>query len=1005
MNVTTRVRSARSVAESFALLTALVAEAKAGSPLERVTVIVRSHRSGLDVTRHLARKVNDGRGVLNVHAHTLADIGALLHERCGAGAGRSLVSSLVREGAVRAVLADNPGDFVKVADQPATAAALSSASSSLDVVDTRLAMASAPSALTQEVLRVHASVRSRLEAGWFTEHDQFTVALHRLETDPADIRNALGTVIAFLLPATEDLDLDPRRLLEALRSTYSINDIAMGPELAHVDTRVISATDPDDEARSVARRVVDIMSQGTPANRIGVFWGAEQPYRALLHRHLADAAVAVNGPAARQLHDTAIVRGVIALLTLDPSDVDLRRLFDVLAEGVLNWSVDQLPSSAQLEKLHGTTPIEDLDEDAADGAAIPALQFMDLEALAEEHPSALAEQDPDSVRMLARQREALSRQRLVERYVDAVSASLAAVNAAESWAELSDALEALVAEHFSPRTAQGDVLEHTLAREGLQACFAALRMLDGIAPSPSAADGGALSSAAAALESELGNHQLKHSKAGVGVSLGPLGDAVARDLDVVIAVGLAEGIAPGRHRDDPLLPDQLRELWGNALPTLTERAGHQKRRFLAALASASTARIVTYPRGDLRGGGDRLISRWLSDLAVDAVKEIGSYHDGIVAGGSRTERPVSGQQWRMRHLRTPVGNKPDAPADDRLDAAWSMRRARATGEFGRYTGDLSSLVDHITVLDGPVTATSLEDWVASPLSYFLGRVLGLRPFEDVQLSVEIDQLTRGILLHEILEKFTLGQLAGEDGAGTQQALLELAETTFDTYRGSPGARNWLAHLWERDKRSMRTDLRLWWERIEASFTPHSAEAPFGHTGAEHESVPFSLTDGTTIRFSGKVDRIDWTPDGRVHVVDYKAGKAEHFAALTESNPTADGTKFQLPIYGLFARREAAEAGVIGPLHAEYDFVTRRGGQQSIGYEVTDDVLETLRTDISEVVAAIRAGIFPPVPGSTTFTSFTTLMGAPELKHLWRRVRNAPALAPNVHFWPAEDEDS
>lgn len=135
MTAVSTVRSAPSVSASFALLTELVTEAKAGAPFAPVTVIVPSHRSGLDVTRHLARTVADGRGVVNVHAHTLADIAALLHETSGAGTGRSLVTSLIRQGAVQLVLAEHPGDFAKVADQPATAAALSSASKTLDVVD------------------------------------------------------------------------------------------------------------------------------------------------------------------------------------------------------------------------------------------------------------------------------------------------------------------------------------------------------------------------------------------------------------------------------------------------------------------------------------------------------------------------------------------------------------------------------------------------------------------------------------------------------------------------------------------------------------------------------------------------------------------------------------------------------------------------------------------------------------------------------------------------------
>ena len=990
------VRTTSSVPEGFALLSEMVAVAKA-APLAQITVIVPSHRSGLDVTRHLARTVNRGRGLLNVHARTLADIAALLHERSGAGAGRALLTPLVRQGAVQSVLSENPGGFALVADQPATAAALSRASATLELVDTAMAEREHLSALAQEVLRVHDASRAGLSSGCFTSHDQFVAAVRLIETDAPAVSASLGTVISFLLSSPDDLDVDCRRLLGAMTAAVPVDEVVLTGDPPPVNTRTVSATDPDDEARAVARIVVGVISKGTPANRVGVFWGSEQPYRALLHRHLADAGVTVNGPAARQLPDTALARGLLALLGLDASALDLRIVFDVLSEGSLNWSAKQLPSSAQCERLYGTSLLEEPEDEP-----VGPVRFIDLEA--EGGPA--AELTTQSAARVARERKDLARQRLVADYLAALTASLHTVAGSTSWAEAADAVESLIAEHFAVRSVHEDVLEHLHAREGLQHSIAALRMLDGVAPAPGIAHASAQRAVAAALESELHNNHLSHNKAGVGVSLGSLEDAVARDLDVVITVGLAEGVTPARQRDDPLLPDALRLIWGGDLPLFSERTLLKKAVFHAALASAASACIITYPRGDLRGGGERLASRWLADITFGPSYEVGSYHEGIVAGTSPDEMPVSAQHWRMRHARTPTATRPTAPVDQRLDAARSMRRGRLNGAFTRYTGDLSSVTDLITVLDGAITPTSLEDWVTSPLSYFLHRILGLRPFEDVTLQVEIDALTRGTLLHEILEHFILGQLAGDDGSHTLARLLEIAQVSFDQYKADVSAVNWLKHLWQRDMRAMRTDLQLWWERYtESGRAPHSAEASFGTTDAPHQSVKFVLGDDTVIHLAGQVDRIDWNDDGSVHVVDYKAGKSTSFSGLTESTPTAGGKKFQLPTYGLFAQREAAEVGRPGPVHAEYDFISRVGGQKSVGYEVTDDVVSTFREDVGDVVTAIRSGLFPPVPGPTMFTNFTTLTGAAGMKQLWARMRDAPELASISHFWPTDEDES
>ena len=89
-----------------------------------------------------------------------------------------------------------------------------------------------------------------------------------------------------------------------------------------------------------------------------------------------------------------------------------------------------------------------------------------------------------------------------------------------------------------------------------------------------------------------------------------------------------------------------------------------------------------------------------------------------------------------------------------------------------------------------------------------------------------------------------------------------------------------------------------------------------------------------------MDRIDRNADGTVKVIDYKTGKADKYAPL-KNHPTADGTRYQLPVYGLFARTLADPQS---PVAAEYWFISKAGHFAKIGYTVTDDVMEQLRED-------------------------------------------------------------
>jgi hypothetical protein len=176
---------------------------------------------------------------------------------------------------------------------------------------------------------------------------------------------------------------------------------------------------------------------------------------------------------------------------------------------------------------------------------------------------------------------------------------------------------------------------------------------------------------------------------------------------------------------------------------------------------------------------------------------------------------------------------------------------------------------------------------------------------------------------------------------------------------------------------------------EASFGPEDTDS--------YPPVELILDDGTAVRFRGKVDRIDRNVDGTVKVIDYKTGKADKFKPL-RNHPTAEGTRYQLPVYGLFARTFAHPQS---PVAAEYWFISKAGDFAKIGYDVTDDVIEQLRTDAGLILSALRNGIFPPRPESDRYVNFTTMMGAQELGQQWLKLQNAHELQSYAQLLKAE----
>ena len=78
------------------------------------------------------------------------------------------------------------------------------------------------------------------------------------------------------------------------------------------------------------------------------------------------------------------------------------------------------------------------------------------------------------------------------------------------------------------------------------------------------------------------------------------------------------------------------------------------------------------------------------------------------------------------------------------------------------------------------------------------------------------------------------------------------------------------------------------------------EVSFGDAGQPDVVVP--LPEGRAVRFRGRIDRVDRSPDGRTVVVyDYKTGNPARAASLRDY-PVLAGQRLQLPVYAHAARR-------------------------------------------------------------------------------------------------------
>jgi hypothetical protein len=1003
----------RSAAEE---LRSAIRSAKGDEPLAPVSVVVPSNYVGVATRRLLAsgtfgKVCGTGIGVAAVSFLTVYRMAELLGSSRLAGETKRPVSTPVIAAALRASLAERPGIFAPVAGHEATESALIAAYRELrDLSEGALRSLAGRSDRAADVVRLHRAARARLEVAWYDEEDLIDSAVELLRTDEAAV-SSLGTVIVYLperlsrhggqlLKAVADrgdlvviagttgdarsdaeVELSVRRITGsgAERPSEGIDPMAV---VSAERTRIVTVSDCDEEVRAAVRAVIDAARAGTPLDRMAILHASSEPYARLAHEQLAAAGVALNGAAVMPLTARVVGRTLLQLMELPESG--FRR------EDVFAWL-----AGARLRGDGGTIPVTAWERLSRDAGVVGGRHDWDrrLATLAEDFDAkaASAAADPEAPAWMAERNQSdAARARQLREFVLALIDDLAEAAARlRPWGErVTWARRHLDKLFGGERRRAGWPMAEQKAAERVERALDRLAALDQVEESVG------LDIFTRTIELELDADLGRVGRMGEGVLVGSIFMGVGLDLDLVVILGLAEGLFPSPTHDDSLLPDHERQATGDELPLRASRVETQHRQLLAALAGASR-QVLCVPRGDLRRNIERVPSRWVlqiasvlagerwwSDELLVAEKPWLAHVASFDAGLRRVSFPANHQEHRLRALMGQGSTRLDAAAlataaDSTLDAGAGVVAARRSLAFTRFDGNLAGL-DVPSPADRVTSATRLEAWAVCPFAYLLGNVLGVSEVENPEDSLSITPRDWGSLVHEAMERFIVDVLARppaeqpaptEPWTDTDRAhLVEIGEAVCARYeaRGQTGR----AVFWHRDKKKILADLDRFLRadsahRLTVGTRPVAAELPFGLAHSELPAVAIRLPDGRSVHFRGYADRVDLGDDGTIHVVDYKTGKSDGYGDLSEENPDAGGQKLQLAVYGQAARQllDTPDA----PVRAEYWFVSTRGRFGRLGYSVTPEVLDRVSRTLERMVAGIEAGVFPPYPTDTSST--------------------------------------
>lgn len=416
-------------------------------------------------------------------------------------------------------------------------------------------------------------------------------------------------------------------------------------------------------------------------------------------------------------------------------------------------------------------------------------------------------------------------------------------------------------------------------------------------------------------------------------------------------LGLSARAWPRRSGDeDPLLPKRV--LGGH---TLFERttARRDSEHLQALLGSTSTTVVLSRPRRG-RDGRKQSPSPLLRHLP-------GHEHE--------TERlPRAGTEHALSEADRRTSRPEELAADEALH--------RAREAFRSYRQPWLTPHDGLVRAGHPVvaralarrhSATSLKKLLLNPHGFVATCALGWSEPQPEQDVLELDALSRGSLIHEVLEECLTqvqarGGFGAIDHAGVSSlvgAAVERLAVAWEMTRPVPPPLAWQAEL----QRAAKVALDMLTFDGEGGNTMRSyAEVRFGYAadgGAAPNGHPWRhgtevTLPGTQLRLRGVIDRLDLDDDRKlVRVVDYKTGRQRNHDGRLDQGAELQRVLYTIAVKQLLGPEYTVEAGL---LYA--------GTSELVKLADPDASVEQLTRSVQEAVRLLAQGLVLPGPAVT-----------------------------------------
>jgi len=659
-----------------------------------------------------------------------------------------------------------------------------------------------------------------------------------------DFLSELGT-----LPEQQETSLDNDNLFlaESLFSDRPFGDTARNAPAAFTkNIRLLSAVNTREEVSLLAREVKLSLQRATPAESILVAFPSLDEYGPLVEEIFIDCGIPYNRALGRQLSSSPVVTAVISLLRACQEDFSGPALLRVFSAPFLRFAetpavapaLDRLMRDRRItggkEKLLAALRQQVPSEDGGDILSGPLTElFAALEPFRTKDPAPL-------VVWMERLRKLISQAGLPAR-VNLIHGPLNINLQAYKMLDSTLGSLSLAGQLFPEYTYTFNEWLFLLKKTFMHARF-----------------------------------QVPPEDEG-GVQILGLEESVGHPWKEIYLGGLVDNSFPQRLPQNIFLPEKTLELMG--VRTLEKARRNASYHFYRLLLGAPKI-TLTHPENE----GDRpaVASPFLEELTP--LKIAGLLNRGVGKTSGLQSSLKLEESYSIPELAKALSqfkNSPDLP--DLLNAP-----------IPGMTGIRSALAQaparpsQSIAIPGKRTfrVTELDAYLSCPFDYYVTKVLGLGPLEEV--TEDMAPGDRGVKVHAILRNFYLswtGAITKVNKAEARALLKKLADSAFaneaDTFRN-------------------RRDRELFMNRMAERFL--DAEEEFWKQGfrpaileKQLDRYPLALSNGTEVELSARIDRIDVDAEGNFLIVDYKTGR------YPTPKMTIEQDIFQLPVYALMAQ--------------------------------------------------------------------------------------------------------